>query len=198
MAFYDALTDFIFVEDEPRAADLIFVPGGAWGEIALRAAALYQQGFANKILVSGKYSILQEGFAGPQTPAAYHGQVFDTECDFLSQVLLDHGVPSTAILQEKCATYTYENAIRSRELTDRLGIYPQTAILVCQAFHARRSLLYYQLLYPDTEILVCPAVTQGTCRETWTADPVTIDRVLGEVERCGSQFHEILKTPFLF
>ncbi|MDY3917732.1 MAG: YdcF family protein [Candidatus Limivivens sp.] len=198
MAFYDSITDFIFVDQEPEHADLIFVPGGSWGEIALRAAALYLQGYSDRILVSGKYSILQEGFAGPETPECYRGQIFETECDFLSRILMDEGVPESAILKEKHATYTYENAIRSRELTDRLGIYPDTAILCCQAYHARRSLLYYQLLYPDTRFLVCPAVTQNTCRDTWTQDPVTIDRVLGEVERCGSQFHEILKTPFLF
>ena len=32
MAFYDALTDFIFVEDEPQISDVIFLPGGLWGE----------------------------------------------------------------------------------------------------------------------------------------------------------------------
>lgn len=194
MHFYDALTDFIFVEDTPAAADLIFIPGGPHGEIALRAAELYRGGFADRILVSGRFSILGDGFSGPASPEDYRGRVFPTECAFLSQILLDRGVPETAILREDTASYTYENAIRSRALTDHLGIFPETAILCCQAYHARRALLYYQLLYPDTRFLVCPAVTCGTDRNTWTENSETIDRVLGEVERCGSQFHEILKN----
>lgn len=198
MAFYDALTDFIFVENEPAQADLIFIPGGTFGEIALRAASLYRQGFADRILVSGKYSILKDGFSGAASPPEYRGRPFSTEADFLSQVLMEHGVPESAILREESAAYTYENAIFSRDLTDRLGIFPQKAILCCQAFHARRCLLYYQLLYPETEFLVCPAVTRGVCRDAWTQDPASIDLVLGEVERCGSQFHEILKNPFPF
>ena len=63
-----------------------------------------------------------------------------------------------AILQEKQATYTYENAIFSRKLTDKLGLDIKKAILVCQAYHARRASLYYQVCYPETEILVCPVI----------------------------------------
>lgn len=193
MAFYDALTDFIFVEDAPRKADLIFLPGGLHGEIALRAAELYRQGYAPLLLVSGRHSILADHFPGPLSPAAYCGRTFATECDFLSQILLDEGIPEQAILKEPTASYTYENAICSRKLTDHLGIHPNTAILCCQAYHARRALLYYQLLYPDTRILVCPAVTCGTSRKNWTKSRESIELVLGEVERCGSQFHEIMQ-----
>ena len=55
--FYDAISDFIFVEDTPQKADVIFVPGGNYPDAAVHAAALYRQGFAPYILPSGKYSI---------------------------------------------------------------------------------------------------------------------------------------------
>ena len=32
MLFYDYLTDFIFTENVPENADIIFVPGGGYGE----------------------------------------------------------------------------------------------------------------------------------------------------------------------
>lgn len=192
--FYDALTDFIFVEDTPAPSDLIIIPGGAFGEIALHAAALYRQGLAPRILVSGKHSILQNSFPGPKSPKAYLGRSYPTECAFLCEILKDQGVPEEAILREEEASYTYENAIFSRKLTDSLGIETGAVILSCQAYHARRALLYFQLLYPHTHFFVSPAVTRGITRENWMDESESIDLVLGEVERCGSQFHEILKN----
>ena len=67
------------------------------------------------------------------------------------------------------------------------------AILCPQACHARRALLYYKVLYPETEFFVCPTVTRGISRENWFLDGQRIDVVLGELERYGSQFHEILR-----
>lgn len=194
MQFYDYLTDFIFVEDPPEKADLIFVPGGSYGEIAENAAKLYREGYAPRILVSGRYSITAGHFAGVSSPEPYLQNSYRTECEFLTDILLKNQVPPEAILQEEKATFTYENAIRAREMTDRLGIRVRTAILSCQAYHAKRCLLYFTLLYPDTRFLVCPVVTRNISRENWQKDPEKIDLVLGEVERCGSQFHDILKN----
>ena len=41
--FYDAVTEFIFVSDQPKEADVIFVPGGSSGDHALTAARLYKE-----------------------------------------------------------------------------------------------------------------------------------------------------------
>ncbi len=191
MAYFDALTEFIFVEHTPRKADYIFIPGSGYGELAIRAAELYRQGLADKIVVSGRYSILGDRFLGPLSPATYIGKSYETESDFLTAVLIEHGVPNQAVLREKQATYTYENAIYTRRLLKREHV--ERAILVCQAYHARRSLMYYQQQFPETIFYVCPAVTREITRRNWHLDAEKIDVVLGEVERCGSQFHEILK-----
>ena len=89
MKFYDALTDFIFTEQKPEKADAIFVPGGLYGEIAQHAAELYQQGFASLIVPSGKYSIVEGKFTEVQSPEKYKGRYFETESDFLTQILVD-------------------------------------------------------------------------------------------------------------
>lgn len=192
MRFYDALTEFIFVEDPPQKADYIFIPGSGYGELAMKAAQLYHQGFASHIVVSGKYSILGSRFDGPVSPGEYVGKSYETECDFLSDILEKNSVPGEAVLLEKQASYTYENAIYTRKLLGEERV--EGAILVCQAYHARRSLLYYQLMFPETKFYVCPAKTREITRDNWFLDPEKIDVVLGEVERCGSQFHEIMKS----
>lgn len=65
----------------------------------------------------------------------------------------ENGVPREAILREDQATFTYENAIYSRQVTDREHLNIQKAILCCKACHARRALMYYKMLYPDTDFL---------------------------------------------
>lgn len=189
--FYDCITDFIFVENSPAPSDMIFVPGGNYSEAAQHAAKLYHEGWAPCIMPSGKYSITK-GFFEPERPELYPHK-YGTEFDFLRFILQQEGVPDSAILQENQATYTYENAIFSRRQTETLGIRVDRAILSCQAFHARRCLMYYQEQFPDTEFLVCPVVTKGISRENWYRTEQGIETVLGEVERCGGQFHEIMR-----
>lgn len=181
--FLEEMTNFIFLEDEPQKADVIFVPGSEEGALAKTAAKLYLEGYAPLIIPSGKYA--------KWTGHSIVGE-FETESDYFAHLMLEEGVPEAAILKEREATYTYQNAINTRKLLDERGIEVKRAILCCQAYHARRSKLYYQVLFPDAEILVCPTVTKGINRDNWFRNRETADIVLGEIERCGSQFHEIV------
>lgn len=182
--FFDCITEFIFLEDQPERADVIFVPGGNYPEAALHAAELYCGGYAPYVLPSGKYSILNGRFDSDK---------FETEWEYLNDILVKHGVPEDAVLKEDQATYTYENAIYSRKRLEKEGIRVQTAILCCQAFHARRCLMYYQEQFPDVRFLISPVVTKGISRENWHRTDQGIDTVLGELERCGGQFHQIMR-----
>ena len=184
MKFIDDMTDFIFVEHKPEKADIIFIPGGDQGALAVKAAKLYQEGYAPRVLPSGRFS-------KPVGRCMIPG--YETEWEFLRDILIENGVPGEAVLEEREATFTYENAIFSRKVTDAMGLTVERASLCPQACHARRALLYYEVLYPETEFLVCPAVTRGISRDNWFLEEDKIDVVLGELERCGSQFHEILR-----
>ncbi|MBR3608151.1 MAG: YdcF family protein [Lachnospiraceae bacterium] len=182
--FLQDITEFIFLQDKPKKADVIFIPGSNEGDLARRAAELYHEGYAPLIVPSGKYA----KWIGHNLVKEY-----ETESDYFEAILLHEGVPKEAVLKEREATYTYENAIFTKKLLEKRGIEVKTAILCPQAYHARRSKLYYQVLFPDTEILVCPTVTKGISRENWFKSPEKIDKVLSELERCGSQFHEIVE-----
>lgn len=185
MSFVDEYTNFIFLEDQPEKADIIFIPGSEEGSLALRAAGLWKEGYAPFLLPSGRYGKLVGHFAGEGD--------FETEWAYFHHLLREEGVPEQAILQEDQATFTYENAIRSREVTDAAGIQVRTAILCCQAYHARRAKLYYQVCFPEARILVCPVVTKGVSRDNWYRSEHSIDLVLNEMKHCGTQFHEIFR-----
>lgn len=193
MKYYDYLTEFIFVEDIPEKSDAIFIPGSGYGEIAVHAAKLYREGLAPLLVPSGKYSIVTGRFGGVQSPMTYVGQEFETESAFLTKILLDEGVPEEAIIQEREATYTWQNAIFTKRILDEQGIAVKKAILSCQAYHAKRCLMYYQLMFPDIVFYVSPVETRGISRRNWYKREESMHLVLREVEHCGSQFHEIMK-----
>lgn len=178
-------TRFIFLEHELKPADILFLPGSQEAALARRAAALWREGYAPVILPSGKYAKLEGSFTGD--PA------FRTEWEYFRHILIEEGVPKEQIWREEEATFTYENALRSREVTDRAGLSVRRAILCCQAYHARRASLYYQVCFPEAELLICPVVTKGISRDNWYQSERGIDLVLTEVKHCGSQFGQILR-----
>ena len=187
------ITDFIFLSDAPKPSDIVFIPGNSHAEPSELAARLYREGYAPLLLPSGRHPVGQGAFAGQSTGARAYAGRFLTECDFMAHVLLQNGVPEEAILREDEATYTYQNAILSRRRTDLSRLNVRRGIICCMPVHARRAKMYYQTLYPQAELLVCPA-DDAITRENWTHTPQGVDAVLDELERCGAQFHEIMRA----
>lgn len=190
--FLENFTEFIFLEDQPEKADIIFVPGNGYPQMAERAAHLWKQRYAPWILPSGRYSVVTGKFSGVLAKADIYRESYETEWEFLKNVLVKNGVKEQAVLREDQATYTYQNAIFSRKVTDGRGISVKKGIICCKAQHARRCRMYYQLLYPQAKLFICP-VDVGINRENWYDSSQGIEEVLGEMERCGQQFHQIMK-----
>ena len=191
--FLRTAEDFVFAEDQPEKADIIFVPGNGFPQMAERAAQLYKEGYAPYILPSGRYSITLGKFVGVQSHQEIYDGEYETEWEFLKSVLMKNGVPEEAILREDQATFTYENAIYSRQVTDHAELEIERAILCCKSYHARRCLMYYQLLYPKTEFYVVPVNADGITRENWRKNEEGIDAVTGELSRIVKQFSLMLE-----
>ena len=190
MKFLRDITEFIFLEDLPKKADIIIVPGNTWPQPARRAAALYHEGMAPYIVVSGRYSKGQQTFAGAACEGDRYKGAYMTEADFLTDVLIREGVPETAVLQERKAEFTLENARYIRKLLEEKKMTVKKALICCQAFHARRCRMYFEYVFQDTDVefLMCPAVTQEISRCSWMESQKGLDTVLGELRRCGEQF----------
>lgn len=196
MRVIDDITNFIFVSDEPEKSDIIFIPGGSWPELAEKAAALWKEGYAYYILPSGKYNLKVGCFPGAKSKKDTYPGEFDTEWDFLRHVLIKCGVDEAAILKENEASEngTYENAFKSRKVTDSMGLDIKKAIICCKPFHARRCLMTYQWAYPDTELLVCPADIKGKGKEDWFNNDEGIKTVMSELKKCGEYFEQAVKV----
>ena len=186
--FLEEIEDFIFMEDHPEQADIIFVPGNGYPYMAEMAAKLYEKGMAPMILPSGKYSISSGKFTGVIDKGEKYNKNYHTEWEFLQDVLVRNGVPESAVLREDEATFTWQNALFSRKVTDLAGINVKKAILCCKNYHARRAFMYYQRAYPETEFLVCPCSVDGITKENWKLTQCGIDEVMAEIKRIISQF----------
>ena len=186
--FIKEIGGFIFAEDRPEEADIIFVPGNGYSQMAEQAATLYGEKYAPFVLPSGKYSISVGKFGGVLTGQERYHEDYSTEWEFLSDVLVKNGVPKEAILKEDQATFTWENAKFSRKVTDQAGINIRKAIICCKNYHARRAVMYYQRAYPNTEFRVCPCCVDGITRDNWTETEHGINEVIAEVNRIVTQF----------
>lgn len=191
--FLSQITEYIFAEDQAEKADIIFVPGNAYPQNAEKAAELYRRGLAPYVLPSGRYSVTVGHFAGAAEKKEIYSGNYETEWEFLRDVLIKNGVPENAVLKEDRATYTYENALYSLQVTEKAGIAVRTAILCCRNCHARRSLMYYQRVFPETRFLVCPSVIGGITKENWNQTREGVEAVTGEVDRIITQFSLLMK-----
>ncbi len=194
MEFIREITSFVFVEDEPEKADIIFVPGGSWPEPAEKAAELYLGNYAPYVLPSGKFSMSKGYFPGSMTKADKYEGVYNTEWEFMRDVISSYGINEDVILKEDKATWTKENAFKSREVTDKYNLEINKAIICCKSFHAKRCLMFYSWAYPKTEFIICPVEIQDINKDNWFKSEDGIEKVMGELSRLGGQFKKAVPT----
>ena len=191
--FLEEVGNFVFMENQPESADINFVPGNSYPYMAEKAAELYRLGLAPMVLPSGRYSISAGKFSGVTGEAEKYNGAYQTEWEFLKDVLMKNGVPENAVLREDEATFTWQNALFSRKVTDQAGLKVKKAILCCKNYHARRAFMYYQRAYPETEFLVCPCSVDEITKENWKLTQHGIDEVLAEIKRIISQFQIMMQ-----
>lgn len=182
------ITNFIFLSDEPKKVDAIFLPGGSHPEQPEYAAKLYHKEFAKWLVPSGGISVKRDTWPGVRSKSDIYNGDYQSDCEFFTDVLLKNGVPISAIVREEYSGHTHDNAFLSRRVVDEKGIEIKTALIVCKAFHARRCLMLYQMAFPNVEIKVCPVHCYNITKDNWYKSEKGIDRVLGELARCGNQF----------
>ena len=180
--------NFIFAENKLEKAEVIFVPGNGYPEMAEAAARLYHEGMAPCIIPSGRYSITLGRFGGVLHKKELYDKEYKTEWEFLQDVLMKNGVPEDAVLREDRATYTYENALLSKKAAEAVGLSIKKAILCVKNYHAGRALMYYQTVFPETEIMVCPISVDGITKENWRLSEEGIHEVCAEMQRIITQF----------
>lgn len=99
------------------------------GDRVLYAAHLYKAGKAPLIIATGGR------IAWLKNPSS-------SEADSMKNLLVEIGVPASAIIEETQAVNTYENALYTKEILEQRGI--KKSLLVTSASHMPRSLRVFQ------------------------------------------------------
>ena len=191
------ISNYIFIADAPAKVDAISLPGSSHPAQPEYAAKLYNQKFAKWIIPSGGVSAKTGYWPGVREKADIYTGNYKSDCEFFTDVLQKNGVPSSAIIGENRSGHTRDNAFMSRKVVDKQGITVKTAMIICKAFHARRCLMLYQMAFPDVQFIVCPVHCFNITKENWFTTEQGIDRVLGELARCGNQFIGDIKEYLL-
>jgi len=131
-AAYCLPQDILAVDSGPVKADVIIVLGGGSHERPLRAAELFKDQAAPRIIITG---------AG------------DDQIN--RQLLLKAGVPATAIQIEEKSQTTRENAEFTRRLLQQDKV--RRAILVTSWYHSRRALRTFEHFAPDVTFYSRPS-----------------------------------------
>lgn len=179
---YEAITDFIFMEDSIEKADIILIPGGSRIELINKAVELYKEGYAKFILPSG----------------GRNGKLpdFNSEYDFLSEQAIRQGVPESAILKENKASNTFENAKFSYEVCKKKKMDVKKAILVCKNYHSRRAYITYKINFSkNTEFIVQPIIdSELVTKENWIFTLEKRELVFREISKIGEYFRDNIVT----
>ena len=152
--------DYLGMHRQPQKADVIVGFGNFNTNIARRAAELYLQGYAPKVLFTGGLGRNTEGLL-PEPEAVR-----------FAKVAMERGVPEKDILIEDRSTNTKENIEFTRRLLEEAGV-PHGHILgVHQPFMERRITAAMGVYWPELQFSV-------------TSPQVSIPEYLADAERQG-------------
>ena len=182
------ITDFIFINDTPKKSDLIIVLGGSSHKPSETAALLYHAGLAPQILATGRYSLALGRFAHEKVKVDKYKGNFETESDFIENILRMQDVPAEAIIKESNSMHTMENAEFSAALLKELNLPVKRAILCCKAYHARRALMHFSCHFPGVQFYVVPSGNDGLTAHNWYQTEKGYHQILSEVKKCGTYF----------
>lgn len=158
------------VKQLPRQADLIVVLGGGANTRVMKAAQLYHQGYASKILVVGK-----------------------NEEQLIGKILLAAGIPETDIIYEPQSRSTYENAAYSLPLMTQWQV--NSVLLVTSWFHSRRSVAVFRSIAGMPEVISVP--TDMITVKDLMADKKTLSSVLKEYLKLAGYWLRYGVSPVL-
>ncbi len=132
---------FLCVDSGSVRADVMVVLGGGSHDRPERAAELFKERIAPRILVSGL-----------------------GDCTIYRRSLIQAGVPAQAIQMEDRSRTTRENAILAVNLLRHQGV--RRVIIVTSWYHSRRALACFEHYGPEIQFYSCPSYFADT-RPDW-------------------------------
>ena len=168
--------DYLCLHQPPQKADVIVGFGNFNTDIARRAAELYHQGYAPKILFTGGLGRNTEGLL-PEPEAVR-----------FARVAMECGVPECDIILEDKSTNTAENILFTRKKLEELGLPHGTILGVHQPFMERRiwaavGVYWKELCFHVTSPQVTIPEYLQRAKEQGISENASISVIVGDFQR---------------
>jgi hypothetical protein len=180
---YNNLYDYLSEKDEIQKADIIFVFGSKSTFRIEKAIKLYKDGYALKILLSGKGPFYENN----------KGEI--SEAEKLAKFAIEHGVPESALILEKESITMPDNVKRSLNILERESIPHASFILVNSPFSQRRGWAHFnKFTIENTKLMRCntDTVSEQYSRNGWYRDEAGTKTIIKEF--IALRISEILNT----
>ncbi|OYV07208.1 MAG: hypothetical protein CFE26_02225 [Verrucomicrobiales bacterium VVV1] len=159
------------VHHKPVESELIFVLGSNDLRVADRAAELFHQDLAPRILFSGGTGRLTEVWT-------------ETEAEQFAARARELGVPDEAILIENRSTNTGENIRFSRELLLEKGLSPKSILAIQKPYMERRVLAAMEVQWPGVSLRVTsPQLSFTDYCTDGIPERLAIEAMVGDFQR---------------
>jgi hypothetical protein len=166
---YSRVYEALVPREDDSPTDLIFVFGSELNVRAQKAAELYKNGVADKVMMSGNRPHYRENV--------------EPEAVRMARVAIDAGVPPEAITIEDRSITLPDNVKRSLDLLETMNLQPKSVTLVATNFVLQRAKMEWYKFTPwDIEIkTVSPPVQSARfSADGWHRDDLTVRLVLNE------------------
>jgi len=168
--------DYLGMHQQPQKADIIVGFGNFNTDIARRAAALYHQGIAPKILFTGGLGRNTEGLL-PEPEAVR-----------FAKVAISCGVPEKDIILEDKSKNTADNILFTKALLEEQNIRHDHILGVHQPFMERRIKAAIGVYWPELNFSVTsPQVTipqyLARAKEQGISENASISVIVGDFQR---------------
>lgn len=153
-------------------ADLLFVLGSHDLRVAEHAADLFHRGLAPRVVLSGGFGVRK---ASPWVKS---------EAEMFAEVMVQRGVPESALLLESRSTNTGENVRFTRELLVEQGMAVQSVIAVQKPYMERRTFATIRKQWPEVALQVSspPLSFAAYCDSTIPLRDI-IEFMVGDLQR---------------
>ena len=154
---------------EPAKAELILALGGDVGGRVDKAAALFRQGFAPKVMLTG--------LENSHTATRPH------YLNWRARFLIDHGVPEEALLFDRLSANTWEEAVNTLRFMQESNM--QRVLVVSDPPHLRRLDWVWSKVFAGNgeEYRLIAAPMQSWDAARWWKNEASAQYVLMEYEK---------------
>jgi DUF218 domain len=167
-SFYSALIP----KDDQTKSDALFVFGASTNARIERAVQLYNEGVADKLIISGK--------------SPYYVVGAQTEASRMASFAVDQGVPTESLILENISITLPDNVKRTIDMLESMDWHPSSLTIIATNFVlARASMEWYKFCPWDITIKSVAAHPQSLkfTQDGWYKETDSIALVLNEYSK---------------